>query len=634
MGPSRRADRSTGRRERLGHCATLVCFGAFVPGSTDSESPMGIGIGIDIGSVGVKAALFTTRPEDLPLLEGVSAGPRSPRPGRSVTVARAGSAWPPTRGSQATPGARRASCSGGSSTTSTATRSAAWSGPGPARGRSRRTSASSGPTSSGSSPAPRSCCCPRSTPCSRSGARTRGTCASTGSGGTAASASPTTARTATAPPARARSSTSRPAACASRWRTSVRSRCATPRAAQIAGRCSVFAKSDMIHAQQRGFTPEEILNGLCDAVARNFRSSITKGRAILPAIALVGGVASNAGVVRSLEQAFGWQPGSSAHPARPGLVRRGGRCLPRPRAQRLREDALALVGAPGAASEPFATSPPLSMERVMLLRDRLCAVEPAPSEVPVDAYLGIDIGSVSTNLVVIDPAGEVLKEIYLRTNARPVEAVANGLRDIEQTLGSRIRIRGVGTTGSGRELIAELVGADTTRDEITAHKTGAAFIDKTLLGLGVDTIFEIGGQDAKFISLEDGIVVDFTMNEACAAGHRQLPRGARAGAGHPDRGRVRGPGALQPQPGPPRRALHRVHGARRQRLPAAGRRARGRRRRARVLRRDELRQPRRARPPASARRSSSRAAPPTTTPSPPHSAPSSGSGSSSRRSTA
>jgi activator of 2-hydroxyglutaryl-CoA dehydratase len=55
-------------------------------------------------------------------------------------------------------------------------------------------------------------------------------------------------------------------------------------------------------------------------------------------------------------------------------------------------------------------------------------------------------------------------------------------------------------------------------DEITAHKTGAAFIDRTILNLGVDTIFEIGGQDAKFISLEEGIVVDFAMNEACAAG--------------------------------------------------------------------------------------------------------------------
>ena len=79
-------------------------------------------------------------------------------------------------------------------------------------------------------------------------------------------------------------------------------------------------------------------------------------------------------------------------------------------------------------------------------------------------------------------------------------------------------IQGVGTTGSGRELIAELVGADVVNDEITAHKTGALHISTTLGGEPVDTIFEIGGQDSKFISIENGVVVDFAMNEACAAG--------------------------------------------------------------------------------------------------------------------
>ena len=96
--------------------------------------------------------------------------------------------------------------------------------------------------------------------------------------------------------------------------------------------------------------------------------------------------------------------------------------------------------------------------------------------------------------------------------------MGNGLKIIQEELGDKIRICGVGTTGSGRELIGELVGADTINDEITAHKTGAAFISSTILDKNVDTIFEIGGQDSKYISLEEGIVVDFAMNEACAAG--------------------------------------------------------------------------------------------------------------------
>ena len=295
---------------------------------------------------------------------------------------------------------------------------------------------------------------------------------------------------------------------------------ATRRAAQVAGRCSVFAKSDMIHAQQKGFTPEEILKGLCDAVARNFRGSITKGRSIVRDVAFVGGVAANDGVVRALEGAFGWEPGTLVvPPEHASLGAIGAALLAHENAQgRSGRSAGLILGGASPGGQPFPSAPPLSMDHVLLLRERMTVVPTEEIEGPLDAFLGIDVGSVSTNLVVIDAEGRVLQEIYLRTDARPIEAVGNGLSDIHRTLGSRIRIRGVGTTGSGRELIAELVGADTMKDEITAHKTGSAFIDESLLGLGVDTIFEIGGQDAKFISLQDNVVVDFAMNEACAAG--------------------------------------------------------------------------------------------------------------------
>ena len=84
--------------------------------------------------------------------------------------------------------------------------------------------------------------------------------------------------------------------------------------------------------------------------------------------------------------------------------------------------------------------------------------------------------------------------------------------------GTWLDIRGVGTTGSGRELIGELVGGDAVNDEITAHKTGAMHVCQQMGMEPVDTIFEIGGQDSKFIRIEKGVVVDFTMNEACAAG--------------------------------------------------------------------------------------------------------------------
>src|SRR6185369_3918665 len=143
---------------------------------------------------------------------------------------------------------------------------------------------------------------------------------------------------------------------------------------------------------------------------------------------------------------------------------------------------------------------------------------PPPNDEQIPAYLGLDIGSVSTNVVVIDEFGTVIHDIYLRTAGRPIEAVQQGLSEVERIWGKRLEILGVGTTGSGRELIAEFVGADVVNDEITAHKTGAIHISNTLGGEPVDTIFEIGGQDSKFISIENGVVVDFAMNEACAAG--------------------------------------------------------------------------------------------------------------------
>jgi predicted CoA-substrate-specific enzyme activase len=294
---------------------------------------------------------------------------------------------------------------------------------------------------------------------------------------------------------------------------------ATKRAAQIAGRCSVFAKSDMIHAQQKGFTPEEILKGLCDAVARNFKSAITKGKKILPEVCFVGGVPSNRGVVQALESAFGWEAGTLIVPqdhAAFGAI--GSAILAEESSRSENRAAHAFSLARSSETQQIPSSPRLSMENVVLLRNRMVAVPPEEIDAQRDAFLGIDIGSVSTNLAVIDTDRNVLKEIYLRTDGRPIEVVSRGLREIERDLGGKIHICGVGTTGSGRELIGELVGADTVNDEITAHKTGATFIDRTILGLGVDTIFEIGGQDAKFISLEEGIVVDFAMNEACAAG--------------------------------------------------------------------------------------------------------------------
>ncbi|NLX23162.1 MAG: hypothetical protein GXY55_16035 [Phycisphaerae bacterium] len=306
------------------------------------------------------------------------------------------------------------------------------------------------------------------------------------------------------------------------------------RAAQIAGRCSVFAKSDMIHAQQKGFGPAEVLRGLCKAVATNYRAAVVKGRAPRSPVLLTGGVSANSAVVRELREVFELNEADLQVPeaaesyaaigaALVAAASNAGEGLPRGLCEAARDENEAVHS--GAAGDQFPRTKPLTLERVRLLRDRVRPYDFAGRGELVDAYLGLDIGSVGTKLVVIDSDGEVVHSIFTRTDGRPIEVVTRCLRELEEAVGSRVCIRGVGTTGSGRELIGELVGADSVNDEITCHKTGATFVGDRLLGRRPDTIFEIGGQDSKYISLQaeggdngDTIVVDFTMNEACAAG--------------------------------------------------------------------------------------------------------------------
>ncbi|ORX23831.1 2-hydroxyglutaryl-CoA dehydratase [Thermoanaerobacterium sp. PSU-2] len=131
----------------------------------------------------------------------------------------------------------------------------------------------------------------------------------------------------------------------------------------------------------------------------------------------------------------------------------------------------------------------------------------------MDVYMGIDVGSVSTDVALIDANNEVIDYVYIRTQGQPIKAVQKALMEIRDRLYGDVDVKGVGTTGSGRQLTGLMVGADIIKNEITAH----AIASSSLIP-DVHTIFEIGGQDSKIIILRDGIVVDFAMNTVCAAG--------------------------------------------------------------------------------------------------------------------
>ena len=282
---------------------------------------------------------------------------------------------------------------------------------------------------------------------------------------------------------------------------------------RVAGRCTVFAKSDMIHLQQKATPVHDIVAGLCFALARNFKSTVGSAKDIATPIAFQGGVAANPGIVKALESVLGLTPGELIIPSEFGCMGAIGAAITALRSGNIPEsDFSGLSELRNGASSTIDASKdtPLSLDISTTPEDNSCA--PAPAE-RIPAYLGVDVGSVSTNVVVMDKNKQVLSKRYLPTASRPIEAVRLGLMEVGEEIGSLVDIKGACTTGSGRYLIADFIGADVVRNEITAQARAAAEIDPD-----VDTIFEIGGQDSKFISLHEGAIVDFEMNKVCAAG--------------------------------------------------------------------------------------------------------------------
>jgi len=129
------------------------------------------------------------------------------------------------------------------------------------------------------------------------------------------------------------------------------------------------------------------------------------------------------------------------------------------------------------------------------------------------AYLGIDIGSISTKGVVIDENNNVLADSYLWTSGNPIAAVKNVLNEISQKLDKNYTVVNAGTTGSARKLVGVALNARVVKNEITAHAVGTLAVVPD-----VKTILEIGGQDSKIILINNGVVKDYAMNTLCAAG--------------------------------------------------------------------------------------------------------------------
>jgi predicted CoA-substrate-specific enzyme activase len=269
----------------------------------------------------------------------------------------------------------------------------------------------------------------------------------------------------------------------------------------LASRCSVHCKSDITHKLNRNeATAEDILHTLHDSMANKVAALLEKGQRELGRVLLIGGVTRNAAMVAALRDKL---PGTefAVLPESPWLEAWGSALL-------TRDDPV--HRSPTLSKQPcLGQLPPLSLYTA---RVKTTTAPPPPSPPDGPLVLGVDAGSTTTKAVLLDATGAAVASHYTRTRGDPVAATRECLQALVKSVGNR-RVSQVGTTGSARELVGAYLGTEHVFNEISAQAAGACHFDAE-----VDTIFEIGGQDAKYICLRNGVPIDYAMNNACSAG--------------------------------------------------------------------------------------------------------------------
>ena len=270
----------------------------------------------------------------------------------------------------------------------------------------------------------------------------------------------------------------------------------------LAARCSVHCKSDITHKLNRKeATPEDILHTLHHSMADKVVALLEKGQRDLRRVLLIGGVTRNAAMLAALREKL---PATEfvVLPESPWFEAWGSALLARDKP---------LFKSPNLAA-------PRSLDRLPPLlnfADQVRVIDSPPLQVAGDGpmILGVDAGSTTTKAILLDSQTQgVVATHYTRTRGDPVQATRECLRALVERVGNR-RVNLVGTTGSARELAGAYLGTEHVYNEISAHAAGATHFDPE-----VDTIFEIGGQDAKYIHLRNGVPIDYAMNNACSAG--------------------------------------------------------------------------------------------------------------------
>lgn len=287
------------------------------------------------------------------------------------------------------------------------------------------------------------------------------------------------------------------------------------RPANVACRCTVFTKSDMIHLQNRGEKLEDIIYGLHVGNARNYISTIVGNRVLKEPIVFIGGLSLNKLQVKAFKEYF---PNLIIPPYNTSIGAIGV-ALQALRQRKDKErrsfgfDLEKLDSMRKEQIEKIPTAPKLKLNLTHFPEPDEITLAPLPKTKKEKVYLGIDIGSTTTKYALINEKRQIVHKCYVPTQGRPIEVTQYLLKVIKEQVGDKIEIVGTATTGSGRNVVGDFLNADLIIDEITAHARGAVEIDPE-----VDTIFEIGGQDSKYIYIQNRHPLDFDMNKVCAAG--------------------------------------------------------------------------------------------------------------------
>ena len=277
---------------------------------------------------------------------------------------------------------------------------------------------------------------------------------------------------------------------------------------QLSGRCSVFCKSDCTHATNKGIPKSRVTAGLCQMMANKVMELLKKVER--RNIMLVGGTAQNRMMVEYLRQEI---PGLVV-PKEASYLEALGAAL-----WALSNDTAPFPGFADifiARATSFDSLPPL---RNFSGRVEFKTIERGEIRPGDTCILGLDVGSTTTKSVLVRPSDSaILTSVYLRTHGDPVEASRNCYRLLLEQIQRKIdpktiRIVGLGVCGSGRKIAGLHALTDGIINEIIAHAAAAAYFDPQ-----VDTIFEIGGQDAKYTYIINSVPADYAMNEACSAG--------------------------------------------------------------------------------------------------------------------